>query len=260
MMAPTTDERLVIEPPVTPDAPPTRLLQHPVPDATGRYLWVYLWQAPLRAMHWVAAIAIVLLIASGFWIGRPFFLSNAQTTGSYATQWARLIHFVAAWLLAATAIVRVYWLVAGNRFERLPALFPLRPRDWRNMVKQILYYSFIRREEDTPKYVGHNPFQQLFYTSLYAAAIVMVVTGFALYGLATPDGLVFRLFNWVNDLFGMQLVRFVHHVTTWYFVIFPITHIYFAMRSDVTEHGGGISSIISGGKFVDARHQYEDNP
>ncbi len=39
---------------------------------------------------------------------------------------ARLAHFIAAGVLVATAVVRVYWLFAGNQFERLTALFPVR--------------------------------------------------------------------------------------------------------------------------------------
>ena len=29
---------------------------HPAAPGTGQYKWVYLWGAPLRAMHWLAAL------------------------------------------------------------------------------------------------------------------------------------------------------------------------------------------------------------
>ena len=50
----------------------------------------------------------------------------------------RLVHFAAAAVLVATAIVRMYWLLAGNRFERWRALFPVRPRDWGNLLRQVV--------------------------------------------------------------------------------------------------------------------------
>ena len=36
----------------------------------GNFTWVYLWGAPIRAMHWIAAICIALLVVTGFYIGR----------------------------------------------------------------------------------------------------------------------------------------------------------------------------------------------
>jgi Ni,Fe-hydrogenase I cytochrome b subunit len=80
-----------------------------------------------------------------------------------------------------------------------------------------------------------------------------------MYGQSKPDGIFYALFGWVGPLFGgMQVVRFLHHVLTWAFVIFFPIHIYLAMRADILEHGGSISSIISGGRFVRSDVRYED--
>ena len=157
-----------------------------------------------------------------------------------------------------TAIVRMYWLFMGNRYERLAALFPVRRRDWVNLGRMVKFYLMIRPEQ-APKYLGHNPLQQLSYTLIYAAAAVMVVTGFALYGQANPDGLIYSLTNWIGPLFGgMPVVRFVHHVLTWAFLIFIPIHVYLAIRADHLERTGVISSIISGGRFVPAQHDFVD--
>ena len=171
----------------------------------------------------------------------------------------RLLHFGAAGLLVATGIVRIYWVFAGNKFERFIALFPVRPRDWVNMWQQIKFYLMIQPEK-APHYLGHNPLQQLSYTGMYAVAIVMVVTGFTLYGQANPGVIFHTLFAWVPPLFGgLQRVRFVHHVLTWAFLAFIPIHIYLAMRSDVLERTGTISSIVSGGRFVRQDVDYVDD-
>ncbi|HEU4525231.1 MAG TPA: cytochrome b/b6 domain-containing protein, partial [Gemmatimonadales bacterium] len=57
---------------------------------------------------------------------------------------------------------------------------------------------------------------------------------------------------------GLQVVRFVHHVVTWAFLIFIPIHVYLATRSDILERAGAISSIITGGKFVPADRHYVD--
>ena len=172
----------------------------------------------------------------------------------------RLVHFVSAGVLVACGIIRVYWLFAGNRFERWRALFPVRGQDWINLWKQVKYYLLIHPER-APHYLGHNPLQQLSYTFLYAVVVMQIVTGFALYAQSAPGGAWYTLIGWVVPLFGgMQIVRFVHHILTWVFLIFIPIHIYLAVRAELLEHTGTISSIVSGGRFVRPDIEYVDEP
>jgi Ni/Fe-hydrogenase b-type cytochrome subunit len=171
----------------------------------------------------------------------------------------RFLHFAAAGVLVATGIVRVYWLlVAGNRYERLTALFPLSRKDFRNLLLVARKYLLMRWEQG-PHYLGHNPLQQLSYTFVYLVVLAQVATGFALYGLSNPEGFFYRVFGW-ESLFlgGVPVVRFVHHVLTWVILIFVPIHVYLALRADFTDRSGSISSIISGGRWVRDDVHYED--
>lgn len=244
--------------PIRPGRSVLTTLEHPVPPPTGEYRWVYLWHWPIRMMHWAAALAIVVLIWTGFTVGRPYFLPPAGSTGQFYIGWMRLLHFIAAGVLVATAVVRVYWLLAGNRYERFTALFPVKGSDWVNMWRQLKYYLMIHPER-APHYLGHNPLQQLSYTLTYVVAFLMVLTGFAMYGQATPGSFIRGATMWVPGLLGgMPTVRLLHHVLTWYFVIFPIIHVYLAIRSDLMERSGTMSSIVSGGRFVPTHREYID--
>jgi Ni/Fe-hydrogenase 1 B-type cytochrome subunit len=228
------------------------------PTATGHYRWVAIWGAPLRVMHWVAAACLVALVVTGFYIGNPYFVTSGEAAEHFLMGWMRFIHFVAAGLLVMTGIVRLYWLFAGNRFERLAALFPVRLRDWVNMFRQVKFYLMIQPEK-APRYIGHNPLQQLSYTGIYLVTLVMVLTGFMLYGQSNPDGIFFKAFGWMVPLLGgIQIVRFTHHVLTWAFLIFIPIHVYLALRADLLERAGVVSSIITGGRFVDTRHHHVD--
>ncbi len=222
------------------------------------YRWVYVWQWPTRAMHWMAALSLVVLIVTGFYIGEPYFMTGGEASDHYLMGTMRFAHFAAAGLFVATGIVRVYWLFAGNKYERLPALFPVRSRDWRNLVEQMKHYMMLRSAH-APHYLGHNPLQQLGYTGIYVVALAQVITGFSLYGLYNPGGFFYATFAWVGPLLGgAQAVRFVHHILTWAFLIFIPIHIYFGIRADVTEREGAISSIINGGRFVRDDFDYVD--
>lgn len=243
---------------MTARSPRWTAVAHKVPPPTGQYRWVYLWEWPIRAMHWTAAICVVVLVVTGLYIGKPYFMTSGEASSHYLMGWVRFLHFSAAALLVMTAIVRIYWLFMGNRYERLAALFPVRPRDWGNLFRMIKFYLMIR-PEGAPRYLGHNPLQQFSYTFMYALAALMVVTGFTLYGQSNPSGFIYGLTNWIGPLFGgMPVVRFVHHIGTWLFLTFIPIHVYLSIRADHLERTGVISSIVSGGRFVRTDQSFVD--
>jgi Ni/Fe-hydrogenase b-type cytochrome subunit len=126
------------------------------------------------------------------------------------------------------------------------------------MFRQVRFYLMIHPER-APQYLGHNPLQQVAYTLTYLVAFLMVITGFAMYGQANPGGFIRGATEWMVPLFGgMPRVRLLHHVLTWYFLIFIPIHIYLAIRSDLLERSGTLSSIISGGRFVPVDREYID--
>ena len=172
----------------------------------------------------------------------------------------RLIHFVAAGVLIATMLVRIYWLFAGNKYERFTALFPVRGRDLKNFVRLTKFYLFIGRDAThPPHYIGHHPLQQLSYTGIYLLTLVMIVTGFSLYGDSNPGGAIHSATTWVNAMLGgAPVTRVVHHVATWAYLIFIPLHVYLSTRADVMEKEGTMSSIFSGGRWIRADHHYED--
>lgn len=235
----------------------TSTFEQPVGGGAPDHHWVYLWHWPIRTMHWIAAACIPTLFVTGLWIGRPYYIPQGPPN-DFGLQWVRLVHFIAAGVLVATAIVRVYWLFVGNRFERLPALFPVRRRDWVNMWRMIKFYLMIHPER-APRYLGHNPLQQVAYTFTYFVAGIMVVTGFIMFGEASPQGFFMHTFGRLAPLLGgFQYVRVIHHVATWYFPFFIIVHVYLAVRADMLERSGTMSSMVSGGRFVPIREHFAD--
>ncbi len=97
-------------------------LAHKLPPPSGEYHWVYLWEWPIRVMHWLAVACILALVVTGLYIGMPYFVVAGDTAQHYLMGEFRFVHFAAAAVLVATAVVRGYWLFAGNKFERLSAL------------------------------------------------------------------------------------------------------------------------------------------
>lgn len=229
-----------------------------VAEQAPGYRWILLWRWPLRLTHWVSAACILVLTVTGFYIGNPYFTTWGEASAHYLMGWARFIHFTAAAIIVGAMILRIYWLFAGGRYASWRALLPVRGKDWANLVKTVKYYFMIRQEE-APHYLGHHPLQQLSYTAIYALVIVHVVTGFAMYGMSNPGGIIYTMFAWVGPLFGgIQNARFWHHILTWVLVWFIPLHVYLAFRADVVDREGEMSSIFSGGRFVRTDVTFED--
>ena len=201
---------------------------------------------------------ILSLIVTGFYIGRPYFATTGEASSHFLMGRVRFVHFAAAAVLVMTGIVRAYWLLVGNQFERLPALFPVTRKNISNLYKTAVGYLTFRPDKQ-PNFVGHNPMQQWSYTAVYVMAVITVVTGFTLYGQSAPGSIIYRALTWLPPLVGgLQGVRVIHHMMTWCFIIFIEMHVYFAIRSDYVERAGVVSSIITGGRYISTDHSYED--
>nr|WP_295971448.1 Ni/Fe-hydrogenase, b-type cytochrome subunit [uncultured Bacillus sp.] len=209
---------------------------------------VYVWELPVRVFHWLNALAIVLLIVTGIYIGNPFLSSTVPEEAyySYVMGWVRYIHFFAAFVFTLNLLVRLYWSIKGNKFT---TVHPFKSAFWKGMFETIKYYLFMKNNKQ--HYIGHNPLAQLSYLIIIGlGSIVMVLTGFYLYAEPQPESVLGKMFSWVPVLFGDTSfsIRSMHHVVAWLFVIFIVVHIYMAIRDDWMQRNGTLSSIITGYK------------
>ena len=61
---------------------------------------------------------------------------------------------------------------------------------------------------------------------------------------------LYKIFKPVeNMLGGLAIVRYVHHIFTWLFILFIIVHVYMAFWYDAILKEGTVSSMISGVLF-----------
>ena len=60
--------------------------------ASVPYRRVYVWELPVRIYHWVNAACVVVLIVTGFIIGRPFALTYSSE--AYQQYWFGTVRFV----------------------------------------------------------------------------------------------------------------------------------------------------------------------
>jgi len=208
----------------------------------------YVWELPIRLIHWTIFLSIGVLSVTGYYIGNPFIVVRGEAYGGYLMGWMRFIHAVTAFVFTLSVLARVYWAFVGNRYARWSEFIPLSRERLTGMLKMLAYYLFLRR--DPHPSVGHNPLPGLSYFLLYLAFIVQILTGFALRSAAYPGGFWPLAFGWILTVFGTQAVRLVHHLLMWVIIAFMIHHVYSAILVDTEEKSGLISSIFTGYKIV----------
>ncbi len=217
--------------------------------APVEYRRVYVWEMPVRAYHWINAIALTLLCITGFLIGHPVRTAYAaEAYQQYWFGWVRFLHFASAWVYVFNFLARLYWGFVGNKYAKWTNFFPLK-RWQRQEITDVIKTDVLQVKMHGEISTGHNSLAALIYFFTFLAFCFQTITGFALYS-SMSHSWVPQLFRWVVPLMGGDAsVRFWHDTFLWFFVTFVIIHIYLAFYHDYIEGRGTVSSIIGGWKF-----------
>ncbi len=213
------------------------------------YRRVYVWELPVRFYHWLNALCVVVLIATGYLIGNP--LAISYSTEAYQQYWfgtVRFIHFVTAFVFFFNFLVRIYWGFAGNQYARWENFIPFKKAQWRE-IGNVLKVDVLQAKIKGFIFIGHNALAGITYFLSFLVFLFQALTGFALYS-SMSDSFFPRLFAWVVPLMGGDFaVRQWHHMFLWFFVVFIIIHMYLVFYHDYIEGRGITSSMVGGWKF-----------
>ena len=220
---------------------------------------VYVWELPVRIFHWANAVSIVVLCVTGYLIGNPPAIQHSTPPdANYWFGWVRFIHFAAAFVFILNFLVRLYWAFAGNSFARWNNYLPLTKRQWRG-IRDTTKVDVLLLSPKPVYDIGHNSLAAFTYFGVFILFIIQTVTGMAMFCVST-NNVMEPFFSWI--LFqcgGFFVVRQIHHIAMWAFILFTIAHVYLVFYHDYIERNGIASSIIGGWKFVreDLAEEYE---
>jgi thiosulfate reductase cytochrome b subunit len=173
----------------------------------------------VRVTHWVNAIAMLVMIGSGWEIynASPLFgftYPSAITLGGWLAG-ALLWHFAAMWVLAINGVIYVALGLITGRFRR--KLLPIRAGEVIADTKAALAFNL--SHDDLSKY---NSVQRLLYAGIIVVAIVIVLSGLSIW---KPIQL-----QWLTALFGgYDAARYVHFFCMAAIVGFLVVHVLLAL-------------------------------
>ena len=226
-------------------------------ESIRRRTSVYVYEAPVRVWHWLNALAITVLIITGYFIGSPLpSMQIGEATDQFVMGYIRFAHFACGALISIGFFGRIYWAFVGNRHAWQMFYIPVfNLRYWKEFLFELRWYFFL--EAEPKKYIGHNPLAQAaMFTFITLGITFMMVTGWALYAEGAGQGSIpDTLFGWVlGYVQNSQRLHTLHHLGMWSIVIFAIIHIYAALREDVMSRQSMVSTMISGHRtFKDDR-------
>jgi thiosulfate reductase cytochrome b subunit len=173
----------------------------------------------VRTVHWINAVAMILMIMSGWQIynASPLFsfsFSPSITLGGWLGG-ALLWHFAAMWLLMVNGLVYLTLGFATGRFRK--KLLPITPSGVLSDAKAALTGRL--SHDDLTRY---NYVQKMLYAGIIVVGIVIVLSGISIW---KPVQL-----QYLTALFGgYDVARYVHFVCMAAIVAFLVVHIALAL-------------------------------
>ena len=173
----------------------------------------------VRVVHWINAVAIVLMMMSGWQIynASPLFdfkFSGSITLGGWLGG-ALLWHFAAMWLLMVNGLVYLALGFATGRFRT--KLLPITPAGVLADTRAALTGKL--SHDDLSHY---NYVQKLLYVGIIAVGIVIVLSGLSIW---KPVQL-----QWLTALFGgYDVARYVHFICMALIAAFMVVHVALAV-------------------------------
>jgi thiosulfate reductase cytochrome b subunit len=173
----------------------------------------------LRASHWINALAILVMIGSGWQIYNASPLFKFEFSKHIALgQWlggALLWHFAAMWVLVINGIVYVTLGLASGRFRS--KLLPITPSQVLADAKAAL--AFQLAHDDLTHY---NAVQKLLYAGVILTGILIVLSGLSIWKPVQLQELT-TLFG------GYDVARYVHFFAMSAIVGFLSVHVALAL-------------------------------
>src|SRR2546429_9007222 len=173
----------------------------------------------VRALHWTNALAMVLMIMSGWQIynASPLFVftfSHSITLGGWLGG-ALLWHFAAMWLLMVNGLVYLVLGFVTGRFRK--KLLPITPEGVIADTKAALTGKLSHADLTTYNYV-----QKLLYAGIIVVGVLIVLSGLSIW---KPVQL-----QWLTALFGgYDVARYVHFFCMAAIVAFLAVHVALAV-------------------------------
>jgi thiosulfate reductase cytochrome b subunit len=175
---------------------------------------------PLRIMHWTNAVAVIIMISSGWkiyndevlfgWLHFPEYLTLGKWA-QHGLQW----HFLGMWIFALNGLAYLAYGIVSGRFRH--KLFPVSPHEVIATIGDAMRFRL--KHDDLTHY---NAVQKVLYLGIILVGILTLMSGLSIWKPVQ--------FSELLALFcDFQTARLVHFLCMTAFVLFLCVHMALAL-------------------------------
>jgi Ni/Fe-hydrogenase 1 B-type cytochrome subunit len=182
-----------------------------------------------KVVHAVHMISMIILGFTGMYLRFPYF-SNGR-------DFMRGTHYVFMIIVILTLVWRI-WYAFFSKTNADWREFAIGKKDLQSTLGVLAYYGYFSNNK--PHVAKYNVLQKISYNLFLYMMIIQAITGLALvrYGFmfgVSPSQILVG--TWAGSLGGMALwmwiIRTLHYVINWAFILMMTIHLYLAATADV---------------------------
>jgi Ni/Fe-hydrogenase b-type cytochrome subunit len=216
----------------------------------------------MRLNHWTVAICMVAAVATGLYIGPPYYQSliAEPAVDKYVMAWNRWVHLMAAIIFDVSSIVIAY-LYFFSRFEK--PILKILPTP-KNIVEFVMVFVNLITFNRVKKFDSSHAdsFNTVFFLVFHLLLAWMLLTGLQLYvhGLESGHSSIGdwwpAVLHWATDWTvavtgGTYMdVRYSHHMSMYFIIVWVMIHIYYQVWRSIFWQEGDINIVFGGSKYV----------
>jgi Ni/Fe-hydrogenase 1 B-type cytochrome subunit len=214
----------------------------------------YVWSGPVRIIHWAVFLSVLVLLVTGNYIAHtPSAITpEGEPYDTFFMAQMRFAHFLAAIVFDVAIFASIYLIFFSSFHAPWRILLPT-PTNLKRSWIQLKYYW--RLSGESVDYEYEDPVDIISFLSFHILAILLMVTGFALYVASYAidwwwPWLLHLTTDWFVALMGgLKNVRIAHHVMWWLIVIWALIHIYFQIWKTIKFRTGNLDAIVGGYRY-----------
>ncbi len=216
----------------------------------------------MRINHWVVAFSMVGAIATGLYIGHPYYTSFIADPAAtkFVMAWNRWWHFMIAIVFDVSSIVVAY-MYFFSRFEKpYKKLIP----NGKNISEFFAVLFNLLTFNRSKRFDSSHPdsFNAVFFFVFHMMLVWMLLTGLQLYVHGLASG-ISSIGNWWPAMLHLATdwtlvvtggtnmdVRLAHHYAMYSIIVWIMFHVYYQVWRTVFWKEADISIVVGGSKFV----------
>jgi thiosulfate reductase cytochrome b subunit len=199
---------------------------------------------PLRIMHWINAVAVLIMITSGWkiyndevifgWLHFPEYLTLGKWA-QHGLQW----HFLGMWIFALNGLAYLSYGIFSGRFRQ--KLFPISVGEVIATVADAMRFRL--KHDDLTHY---NAVQKVLYLGIILVGILTLMSGLAIWKPVQFSELLALFYDF-------QTARLVHFLCMSAFVLFLCVHVALALLVPQS-----LVAMVTGGPLLKEEPEHTD--